>query len=126
MSWNEEIQLYKELLKILQEESQALAQADEGAMLKLAAAKEELLNRLTALTPAEDRPGNDSEAHRAASTRLKQQIAAANQRNHELIAASLEVIQDFLAQFTPPGPGSYRPAGQAAASPGEALFSRQV
>jgi hypothetical protein len=49
-----------------------------------------------------------------------------NLRNREIISASLEVIQEFINQFHPPGPGVYRPEGHVDPGSGRTLFHRQV
>jgi len=58
--------------------------------------------------------------------RLQRQVASLNLRNREIITASLEVIQDFIGQFLPPGPGLYRAEGRVDPGSGRTLFHRQA
>ena len=124
----QEISLYQELLECLEQEAQALATAQEETILSLASSKEEILARLLGAkkarednpTPSEMEPGLPDLA------RLQRRVAALNLRNREIIAASLEVIQEFINQFIPPGPGLYQQEGQVEAGSGRTLFHRQA
>lgn len=124
----QEISLYRELLECLELEAQALATAREETILSLAASKEEILERLLGVKKA--REENPLAAGKDASlgdlARLQRQVASRNLRNREIIAASLEVIQEFINQFLPPGPGLYRQQGQVEAGSGRTLFHRQA
>ncbi|MDI6852588.1 MAG: flagellar export chaperone FlgN [Deltaproteobacteria bacterium] len=107
--------LYRELLDCLKEESQALVSAREEAILTAAGKKEELLDRLLRIKQERERGTQVADAglpgEQLAS--LQRQVVSANARNREIAAASLELIQEFLALLLPPDPGLYRPAGQA-------------
>jgi flagellar biosynthesis/type III secretory pathway chaperone len=120
--------LYEELLTCLEGESQALVNACAEAILAAVSWKEILLDRLLQLKRTQGGgPENPASAEDLADlAALQRQVAAANARNREIAAASLEVIQGFLAQFQPPDPGLYQPAGQAKAIPDGALFQRQA
>jgi len=124
----QEISLYQELLECLEQEAQALTAAQEETILGLAAYKEELLGQLMGAKNArEELPsavGNEAALQELAS--LQRQVAARNLRNREIISASLEVIQEYINQFHPPGPGLYRPEGQMDPGSGRTLFHRQV
>jgi len=124
----QEISLYRELLECLEQEAQALATAQEETILSLAASKKEILERLLGVRKArEENPlaaGKDADLDDLA--RLQRQVAVRNLRNREIIAASLEVIQEFINQFLPPGPGVYRQQGQVEAGSGRTLFHRQA
>ena len=124
----QEISLYQELLECLEQEAQALAAAQEETILSLAASKEEILERLLGAKKArEDHPpGAENNAGLQNLARLQRQVAARNLRNREIISASLEVIQEFIYQFHPPGPGLYRPEGQVETGSGRTLFHRQA
>ena len=124
----QEISLYQELLECLEQEAQALAAAQEETLLSLAASKENLLERLLAIKKArEENPATgEREGDLQDLARLKRQVAAGNARNREIISASLEVIQEFINQFQPPGPGLYRAGGQVEKGSGRTLFHRQV
>jgi flagellar biosynthesis/type III secretory pathway chaperone len=124
----QEISLYQELLECLEQEAQALAAAQEETILTLAKSKEEVLERLLGVKKAreENPPGAERNPGLQELARLRRQVAARNLRNREIIAASLEVIQEFLSQFYPPGPGLYRPGGKVAPGSGRTLFHRQA
>jgi flagellar biosynthesis/type III secretory pathway chaperone len=124
----QEISLYRELLECLEQEAQALASAREETILSLAASKEEILERLLGIKKAgeENPPAAGTEADLNDLARLQRQVASRNLRNREIIAASLEVIQEFINQFLPPGPGLYRQQGQVEAGSGRTLFHRQA
>ena len=123
-----EISLYRELLECLEQETQALTRAQEEAILNLATNKEAILKRL--LEVKQERHAESGplppDADAGQLSQLKEQVAGANERNRQIITASLEVIQDFLALFQPPGPGTYRPEGQMQNGSGMALFHRQA
>lgn len=110
-----EMNLYRELLDCLEEESQALISAREEAILTAAGKKEELLDRLLRIKQERERGTQVADAglpgEQLAS--LQREVVSANARNREIAAASIELIQEFLALFLPPDPGLYRPAGQA-------------
>ncbi len=124
----QEIFLYQELLTCLQRETQALRQGQEDLLLKEAHHKERILHRLIELknldTSSREAPPSDPTRELLAS--LKRQAFAANARNRQLIEASLEVIQDFLSQFQPAGPGLYQSAGKVEAGPGGTFFQRRA
>jgi flagellar biosynthesis/type III secretory pathway chaperone len=124
----QEISLYRELLECLEQEAQALATAREETILSLAASKEEILERLLGVkkTREENPPGAGQDADLNDLARLQRQVASRNLRNREIIAASLEVIQEFMNQFLLPGPGLYRQQGQVEAGSGRTLFHRQA
>jgi len=125
----QEISLYQELLECLEQEAQALAAAQEETILSLAASKEEILERLLKVKKARAElpaPGADEAALQKDLARLQRQVATRNLRNREIISASLEVIQDFISQFLPPGPGLYRQEGRVEAGCGRTLFHRQA
>jgi flagellar biosynthesis/type III secretory pathway chaperone len=125
---NQEISLYQELLDCLEQEARALGKAQEEMILSLAAAKEKIVERLLGIRQAREsqrRVREDSTAVKELA-RLRRQVAARNARNHAIISASLEVIQEFLAQFYPPGPGLYQPGGQVEQAAGRPLFHRQA
>lgn len=128
MMLQNEISLYQELLECLEAETQALVKAEEELILAAAARKELLVDRLLQMQRARadgpEPPAADENLGRLAS--LQRQAAAANARNRELAAASLEVIQEFLVQFQPADPGIYRPGGQAKPAAEAALFQRQA
>jgi flagellar biosynthesis/type III secretory pathway chaperone len=124
----EEMCLYQELLDCLEEESRALMTAQEEAILAATAKKEALLERLLEVkriyenSPQATAAGQGGEllAH------LRRQVVAANAWNRDIMVTSLEVVQEFLAQFQPPGPGLYEPAGPVKSGQANALFQRQV
>lgn len=123
----QEISLYRELLECLDQEARALASAQEETILSLATAKEEILQRLLDAQKArEERSAEGGAADLAELARLQRQVAAGNARNREIIAASLEVIQEYLNQFIPPGPGLYRIEGRVEKGSGRTLFHRQA
>jgi flagellar biosynthesis/type III secretory pathway chaperone len=126
--FQQEISLYQELLDCLEAETQALVNAQEEFILAAAARKELLLDRLLKMREAQAGEPEALGAHDDMErlTSLHRQVAAINARNRDIAAASLEVIQEFLAQFQPTDPGVYRPGGQAISMPEAALFQRQA
>jgi flagellar biosynthesis/type III secretory pathway chaperone len=126
----QEVSLYQELLECLEQEAQALATAQEETILSLAVSKEDILERLLGVKkartelPAPAAAGD--EALEQDLVRLQRQVASRNLRNREIIFASLEVIQDFISQFLPPGPGLYRSEGRVEKGSGRTLFHRQA
>jgi flagellar biosynthesis/type III secretory pathway chaperone len=124
----QEISLYQELLECLEQEAQALGAAQEETILSLATSKEEILERLLGVKKAkeENPPGPQNNAGLRDLARLQRQVATRNLRNREIIAASLEVIQEFINQFLPPGPGLYKPEGRVDQGSGRTLFHRQA
>jgi flagellar biosynthesis/type III secretory pathway chaperone len=124
----QEISLYQELLECLEQEAPALTAAQEETILSLAKSKEEILERLLKVKQAREQnpSGAINNPGLQDLAQLKRRVAARNLRNREMIAASLEVIQDFISQFFPPGPGLYHPQGQLDPGSGRTLFHRQV
>jgi flagellar biosynthesis/type III secretory pathway chaperone len=124
----QEMQLYEELLDCLEEEVQALMSAREEAILAAAARKEALLDRLLEIKRSLDEgpPANAAPRTGRRLAHLQRRVAAANARNREIVVNTLEMIQEFLAQFQPPGPGLYRPGGETKPVPESALFKRQA
>ncbi len=125
----QEISLYQELLECLEQEAKALAAAQEETILSLAASKEDILERLLGVKKARTEhppPAASESALQEDLARLQRQVAARNLRNREIISASLEVIQDFISQFLPPGPGLYRAEGRVEKGSGRTLFHRQA
>lgn len=123
-----EISLYRELLDCLEQEAQALAKTQEETILTLANNKEAILRKLLQLKadqPEELQPPAEAAGAEELS-QLKLRVASANDRNRRIIAASLEVIQEFLGQFQPPGPGIYRAEGQMQPGSGMTLFHRRA
>jgi len=125
----QEISLYQELLECLEQEAKALAAAQEESILSLAASKEDILERLLGVKKARTEhppPAASEAALQEDLARLQRQVAVRNLRNREIISASLEVIQEFLSQFLPPGPGLYRAEGRVEKGSGRTLFHRQA
>ena len=126
----QEISLYQELLECLEQEAQALATAQEETILSLAVSKEDILERLLGVKKARmELPAPAAAGEEALEqdlVRLQRQVASRNLRNREIIFASLEVIQDFISQFLPPGPGLYRSEGRVEKGSGRTLFHRQA
>jgi flagellar biosynthesis/type III secretory pathway chaperone len=124
----QEISLYQELLECLEQEAQALGTAQDETILGLAAFKEEILGQLLEVQKAREEKsfGAESKAGLEDLAQLQRQVAARNLRNREIISASLEVIQEFINQFLPPGPGLYLQEGQVEAGSGRTLFHRQA
>jgi hypothetical protein len=124
----QEMRLYQELLDCLEEEAQALMTARQEAILAAAARKESLLDRLLEMKRSLDEGSPATAADRTSRRlgHLQRRVAAANARNREIVVNTLEVIQEFLAQFQPPGPGLYRPGGETKPVSESALFKRQV
>ena len=123
-----EISLYQELLECLETETQALVNAQAEGILAAVARKELLLDCLLQMRRSRtDEPEPSvADEHTERLAFLQHQVAATNMRNRELAVASLEVIQDFLAQFQPCDSGVYRSGGQAKPVPEAALFQRQA
>ena len=124
----QEICLYQELLECLEQEAQALGATQEETILGLAIFKEEILEQLLEVKKAreEKSTGTESVAGLEDLALLQRQVAARNLRNREIITASLEVIQEYICQFLPPGPGLYQHEGQMEGGSGRTLFHRQV
>lgn len=121
----QQISLFKELLDCLEREWQALISSQEDAILALAAQKEQtlekIINATAGLNPTEVTKG-DQEILK----RLKRETAQAQARNHRLITATLETIQDFLAVLQSPPPGVYQVTGKVEAKLANSLFHRQA
>jgi len=123
----QEVSLYRDLLECLEQEALALAAAQEENILSLTMAKEGILKQLlTAKKAREESSPDPGDANLAELARLQRQAAARNARNREIISASLEVIQEYLNQFIPPGPGLYRLEGRVEKGSGRTLFHRQA
>ncbi|MHB8066770.1 MAG: flagellar export chaperone FlgN [Desulfobaccales bacterium] len=124
----QEISLYQELLVCLEQEAQALGAAQEETILSLAVSKEDILERLLGVKKAraEEPAAPGSQTLQKDLARLERKVATLNLRNREIISASLEVIDEFISQFHPPGPGLYRPEGRVEQGSGRALFHRQA
>ena len=124
----QEISLYQELLECLDQEAQALGTAQDETILGLAAFKEEILRQLLEVKKAREEQSLEAENNAGLENlaHLQRQVAVRNLRNREIIAASLEVIQEYISQFLPPGPGLYRQEGQMDAGCGRTLFHRQA
>jgi predicted phage tail protein len=121
----EEICLYRELLECFEEEWQALLNSQEEAILALATQKEQILGKIAAADPGRgisDPRGQESKL----LDRLKHQAATAQARNHRLITAALETIQDFLGHLQSAPPGTYHSAGKVETTPGSSFFHRQA
>jgi flagellar biosynthesis/type III secretory pathway chaperone len=117
--------LYQELLECLEMERQALVQGQEEAILSLAARKSGILAELQRL--AEAGAGEAASGEKQACLEdLRRRVARTHRRNHRLIAAFLEVVQDFLGQLQPAGSGTYRSTGTASGAVGAVLFERQA
>ena len=90
--------------------------------MALAAEKEVILEEITegsfSLTAI---PSEAEHLHR-----LKHQVAAAQVRNHRLIAAALETVQDFLGYLKSPPAGVYQAAGKVEATSGNSFFHREA
>lgn len=121
----EEIFLYQKLLDCLAKEWDALITSQEEAILLLAAEKEQLLEKITGLNQDETVISTDGPED-AQLPRLKRQVASAQTRNHRLITAALETVQDFLGYLQSGYPGIYQAAGKIETSPGSSFFHRQV
>ncbi len=119
-----EISLYEELLECLEQEWQALINSKEDAILALAARKEQILGEL--LRVRGQKIPNPKGQEQKLLSRLKQQAAATQARNHRLIVAALETIQDFLGYLQSAPPGIYHSAGKVEATPGNSFFHRQA
>ena len=119
-----EISLYEELLECLEQEWQALVNSQEDAILGLAARKEQILGEI--LRVRDQKIPNPGGQENELLSRLKQQAAATQARNHRLIAAALETIQDFLGYLQSAPPGIYHCAGKVETTPGNSFFHRQV
>ncbi len=121
----QEISLYKELLDCLEREWQALINSREDAILALAAQKEHCLEKIINATADRDLT-EVTEADQEILKRLKHEAAQAQARNHRLITAALETIQDFLAVLQSPPPGIYHFTGKVGANLANSLFHRQA
>jgi hypothetical protein len=119
-----EISLYEELLECLEQEWQALINSQEEAILALAARKEQILGEI--LRVRDQKISNPGEQEHELLSRLKRQAATNQARNHRLIAAALETIQDFLGFLQAAPPGIYHAAGKVEATPGNSFFHRQA
>jgi hypothetical protein len=119
-----EIQLYKELLECLEHEWQALITSQEDAILACAARKEQILSQIASDLPGErtNPKGQEDEV----LNRLKRQAAGAQFRNHRLIVAALETIQDFFGYLQSAAPGIYHSAGKVESAPANSYFYRQA
>lgn len=117
--------LYQKLLDCLAKEWDALITPQEEAILLLAAEKEQLLEKITGLNQVETVISPDIPED-AQLLCLKRQVAAAQTRNHRLITAALETIQDFLGYLQSGSPGIYQAAGKVETSSGSSFFHRQV
>ncbi len=124
MAFPPEIQLYQELLDCLENEWQALVNSQEDAILACAAQKEQILTAI-AYNSTRERTNPEEQEH-GLFIRLRNQVAAAQARNHRLIAAALETIQDFLGYLQSASPGIYHAAGQVENAPGSSFFHRQA
>lgn len=121
----EEICLYRELLACFEEEWQALLNSQEETILTLATKKEQILKKIVTADPGKgisDPKGQETKL----LDRLKHQAATAQARNHRLITAALETIQDFLGQLQLAPPGTYHSAGKVETTPGSSFFHRQA
>jgi hypothetical protein len=119
-----EINLYEELLDCLGKEWQALVNTQEDAILALAAQKEQILGKILAVRRRETASPGAQENELL--SRLKLQVAASQARNHRLIAAALETIQDFITHLQAAPPGIYHSAGQVETTPGSSFFHRRA
>jgi hypothetical protein len=117
--------LYQELLECLEKEWHALLISEEEAILTLAAEKEQILAKISEASSnqgAQPLRGPESEN----LLHLKRRVAAAQVRNHRLITAALETVQDFLGYLQSGSPGTYQAAGKIDNSPGSSYFHRQA
>lgn len=119
-----ETSLYQKLLECLEKEWHALLVSEEEAILSLAAQKEQILEKINEVTLSAAQQSSDQEAEQL--QRLKRHVAAAQARNHRLIAAALETVQDFLGYLQTGSPGTYQAAGKVDATPGSSYFHRQA
>ncbi len=124
-SHQQEISLYKELLDCLEREWQALINSQEDAILALAAQKEHCLEKIINAASGQDF-SEVTEPDLEILKRLKHKAAQAQVRNHRLITAALETIQDFLAVLQSPPPGIYHFTGKVGAKLANSLFHRQA
>ncbi len=125
LTLQQETSLYRQLLECLEEEWQALISSKEEAILALAGRKVEILEHLTLAHPKERQedlasPGDES------LYLLKRQAATAQARNHRLIGAALEAIQDFLTHLNLAPPGTYQSAGKVENPQAPSFFHRQA
>jgi len=125
LTLQQETCLYRQLLECLEEEWQALVSSQEEAILALAGRKEELLERLVLASPGERTEGPNSPEDPALHL-LKRQAAAAQARNHRLIVAALEAIQDFLTYLHLAPRGTYQSAGKVEKSQSSSFLHRQA
>jgi flagellar biosynthesis/type III secretory pathway chaperone len=121
----QEISLYEELLDCLEREWQALISSQEDAILALAAQKEQTLEKIIHTAAGRD-IAKVTEADQEILKRLRHEAAQAQARNHRLITAALETIQDFLAVLQSPPPGIYQVTGKVGAKLENSLFHRQA
>jgi flagellar biosynthesis/type III secretory pathway chaperone len=119
-----EITLYEELLECLEQEWQALISSQEDDILALAARKEQILGEILRVR-GQNMQSHGEQEHELLS-HLKQQAATTQARNHRLILAALETIQDFLGCLQSAPPGIYRAAGKVETTPGNSFFHRQA
>jgi hypothetical protein len=119
-----EIRLYEELLECLEQEWQALVNTQEEAILALAARKEQILGEILRVK-AQNIPNPESQEPEFLN-RLKRQVSTTQARNHRLIVAALETIQDFLGNLHSAAPGIYHSAGKVENTPGNSFFHRQA
>jgi flagellar biosynthesis/type III secretory pathway chaperone len=123
-SLQQEISLYEELLECLEQEWQALVNAQEDAILALAAQKEQILGKILRLK-GQNLPNPRGQDQKLLN-RLKHRVATTQARNHRLIAVALETIQDFFGQLQSAPPGIYHSAGKVESTPGNSFFHRQA
>jgi flagellar biosynthesis/type III secretory pathway chaperone len=119
-----EISLYEELLECLDQEWQALVNSQEEAILALAVRKEQILGEI--LRVRDQKTPDPGGPEHEFLVRLKRQAATAQARNHRLIEAALETIQDFLGYLKSAPPGIYQSAGKVENIPGNSFFHRQA
>lgn len=125
LSIQEETCLYQELLECLEKEWQALLISEEEAILLLAAEKEQILVKITEANPSPTAL-SPSGPEAKQLQRLKRHVAAAQTRNHRLIGAALETIQEFLGYLQSDSPGTYQAAGKVGATSSSSFFHRQA
>jgi flagellar biosynthesis/type III secretory pathway chaperone len=120
----QEISLYRELLECLDQEWQALVNSQEDAILPLAARKEQIMGKIL-LVRGQNRE-NPGGQEKDLLSNLRNQAAATQARNHRLIAAALETIQDFFGYLQTAPPGTHQSAGKVETTPGNSFFHRQA
>jgi flagellar biosynthesis/type III secretory pathway chaperone len=121
----QEMSLYRGLLECLEMEWQALINAQEDAILALAAQKEHILGKIINATASQEFPDFTQQDQKALN-RLKHEAAVAQARNHRLITSALETVQDFLAVLQSPPLGIYHLTGKVETSSENSLFHRQA